>query len=597
MRVKGATVQKCLLGLALLAALAWNLVHASEIKGLELHSGATGTRAEIALDGAGEYKVLSLKGPDRLVVDLPASRLGKGVKLPAAAGIVKAVRSGQPQPGTARIVFDLAQPTAVLKPRIEQGASGPRLVLEWPGDGSEPAARVAAAPAASAPPAPAAATPSAALPAATAPAAADPAIASNAATSRLISELAARGAAGTAPAAAAGAPAQAAAVAAPSASPVAPTAQASAPPQAPLPGAVAAAPASAGQAPAAPAPGSAAPAPTAAQLAAKQALFEQAAQAPVPTTVATGVPTRIATGVPTRIATGVPTPVPGGATAATAPAPAAAPEAAPPAGATKTLKEVMRGRGMRPLIIAIDPGHGGQDPGAIGLTGKREKDVTLAIGRELARQINATPGLKAYMTRDTDVFIPLPRRAQLARQAKADMFISIHADAAENRSAKGSSVYVLSLKGASSQRARWLADKENAADLIGGVRLQQADNTLASVLLDLTQSGHMRASEDAAGHVLDGLKQVGNNHKPHIERANFAVLRTSDMPAMLVETAFISNPDEERRLTDPSHQRALARAVLTGINTYFTRQPPPGTMYAARAEAQAEQGGFGGGSP
>jgi N-acetylmuramoyl-L-alanine amidase len=263
------------------------------------------------------------------------------------------------------------------------------------------------------------------------------------------------------------------------------------------------------------------------------------------------------------------------------------------------MKDVMRGRGMRPLVIAIDAGHGGQDPGALGPSGKREKDVTLAIARELARQINATPGLKAHLVRDTDVFIPLPRRAQLARQAKADMFISIHADAAENRSAKGSSVYVLSLKGASSQRARWLADKENSSDLIGGVRLEQTSNTLASVLLDLTQSGHMKASEDAAAHVLDGLKRVGNNHKPHIERANFAVLRTSDMPAMLVETAFISNPDEERRLTDPAHQRNLARAVLDGVNTYFTRQPPPGTLYAARADATyvTADAGAGGGSP
>lgn len=244
--------------------------------------------------------------------------------------------------------------------------------------------------------------------------------------------------------------------------------------------------------------------------------------------------------------------------------------------------------GMRPLIVAIDPGHGGQDPGAMGPTGKREKDVTLAIGRELARQINATPGMKAYMTRNSDVFIPLPMRAQKARAAKADIFISIHADAAENRSATGSSVYVLSTKGASSQRARWLADKENAADLIGGVRLQKTDSTLASVLLDLAQSGHMKASEDAAGHVLGGLKRIGNNHKPELERANFAVLRTSDMPAMLVETAFISNPDEERRLTDPGYQRRLAGAVLDGINTFFTRQPPPGTLFAARAQAEAE---------
>jgi N-acetylmuramoyl-L-alanine amidase len=246
----------------------------------------------------------------------------------------------------------------------------------------------------------------------------------------------------------------------------------------------------------------------------------------------------------------------------------------------------------RLLIVAIDPGHGGQDPGAIGPTGKREKDITLAIARELARQVNGTPGLKAVLTRDTDMFLPLPRRGQLARKAKADMFISIHADAAENRSAKGSSVYVLSLRGASSQRARWLADKENAADLIGGHPLPKADNTLTSVLLDLTQSGQMRASETAASHVLAGLKDIGNNHKPNIERANFAVLRTSDMPAMLVETAFISNADEERRLSDPAFQRSLARAVLAGVDTYFQRQPPPGTLYAARAKAaEAAKGG------
>lgn len=587
MRVKGATVQKFLLGIALLAALAWNLAHASEIKGLELRTGATGTRAEIALDKNADYKVLSLKGPDRLVVDLPASSVGKSVKLPAGAGIVKSVRTGAPQPGTVRIVFDLAQPVAALKPRIEQGGSGPRLVLEWPGDGIEPKTAVAAAPA----PAAAAPTTTANAPAATV----DPSVESAAATSRLISELAARNAA--APVATTTAQMPTASVPHPAAhasnlqasnlqasNPQASNAQA---PAAQLPNNQA--PALAG---AAASPPAANPQQLAAQQAARQAVFEQAAQAPMPTTVAAGVPTRIATGVPTRVATGVPTPMPG---AATAPA-AAIPESAPPAGAVKTLKDVMRGRGMRPLVIAIDPGHGGQDPGAIGQSGKREKDVTLAIGRELARQINATPGLKAYMTRDTDVFIPLPRRAQLARQAKADMFISIHADAAENRAAKGSSVYVLSLKGASSQRARWLADKENASDLVGGVRLQQTDNTLTSVLLDLTQSGHMKASEDAAGHVLSGLKQVGHNHKPHIERANFAVLRTSDMPAMLVETAFISNPEEERRLTDPSHQRALARAVLDGVNTYFTRQPPPGTMYAARAEAQLPSpGGFGGG--
>ncbi|MDI9240349.1 N-acetylmuramoyl-L-alanine amidase [Lysobacter sp. LF1] len=546
MRVNAATVQKCLLGLALLAALAWNLAHASEIKGLELREGATGTRAEIALDRDADFRVIHLKGPDRLVIDLPASSLARGFNLPAGGvGVVKSVRTGAPTPGTARIVFDLAQPVAVLKPRIEQGGTGPRLVLEWPGDGagsSIPAATVAAQPPAATPTAndlPSSSTPSTA----TAPAV-DPAAASSAATTRLITEIVARNGAG----ATAAAPSAPASVPAPG---VATTTNST--PVAPVIG---------------PAVGAATTAP------------QLATATPKPP-----VATTIATGVPTRIATGQPTPMPGAAASAAAavesdngPAAAQAP--------VKTMKDVMRGRGMRPLIIAIDAGHGGQDPGALGPSGKREKDVTLAIARELARQVNATPGLKAYLTRDTDVFIPLPRRAQLARQGKADMFISIHADAAENRAAKGSSVYVLSLKGASSQRARWLADKENASDLIGGVRLEQTSNTLASVLLDLTQSGHMKASEDAANQVLDGLKRVGANHKPNIERANFAVLRTSDMPAMLVETAFISNPDEERRLTDPAHQRNLARAVLDGINTYFTRQPPPGTLYAARADAQ-----------
>lgn len=566
MRVSAATVQKCLLGLALLAAVAWNLAHASEIKGLELRDGATGTRAEIALDRESAFKVISLKGPDRLVVDLPSSSVSAALRMPVGAGVVKAVRTGEPSPGTARIVFDLAQPVAVLKPRIEQGSNGPRLVLEWPGDGANAgsAAVVAAGPAAvptqPAPVAPAPAatvTPAAATPTtatasttATPPASDaskfDPA-ASSAATTRLISEIVARSES---------------------------------------------APETAAKPPVTPANAPATPSSTAAVVAAPP----QAAKPPVATTIATGIPTRIATGQPTLMpgasaaAVAAATPPP---TTVQAPAVTPAPVAQAP---VKTMKDVMRGRGMRPLVIAIDAGHGGQDPGAIGPSGKREKDATLAIARELARQVNATPGLKAYLTRDTDVFIPLPRRAQLARSAKADMFISIHADAAENRAARGSSVYVLSLKGASSQRARWLADKENASDLIGGVRLEQTSNTLASVLLDLTQSGHMKASEDAANHVLDGLKRVGNNHKPNIERANFAVLRTSDMPAMLVETAFISNPDEERRLTDPAHQRSLARAVLDGVNTYFTRQPPPGTLYAARADAQYSTAEAGGGS-
>jgi N-acetylmuramoyl-L-alanine amidase len=277
-----------------------------------------------------------------------------------------------------------------------------------------------------------------------------------------------------------------------------------------------------------------------------------------------------------------PAPMPTPATAATDPIAAAT----PPAGATKTVQQLMRG-GMRPLVIAIDAGHGGQDPGARGAAGSREKDLTLSIARELARQVDATPGLKAFLTRDSDVFIPLDQRYKKARAAKADLFVSIHADAFTNPAASGSSVFVLSQRGASSQAARWLANQENAADLVGGVRLQDKDNTLASVLLDLSQSATMKASEDMASHVLSGLKRLGKTHKPQVERANFVVLRSPDVPSMLVETAFITNPDEERRLNDAAHQRALARAILDGVNTYFTRQPPPGTLYAARAEAAA----------
>jgi N-acetylmuramoyl-L-alanine amidase len=252
----------------------------------------------------------------------------------------------------------------------------------------------------------------------------------------------------------------------------------------------------------------------------------------------------------------------------------------PPASG-KTLRDLRAG--TRPLVIAIDPGHGGQDPGAIGPSGRYEKHAVLAISKELARQINATPGMRAYLVRDTDVYVERPMRARKARAAKADMFVSIHADAAENRSAWGSSVYVLSTRGASSQHARWLADKENASDLVGGVRLTR--DTLSNVLLDLAQSGHMKASQDAAGYVLDDLKRLGKTHKPQIEFANFEVLRNADMPAMLVETGFISNPDEEKRLFDPAHQRKVAAAVLGGIQAYFTRQPPPGTLFAARAKA------------
>jgi N-acetylmuramoyl-L-alanine amidase len=288
------------------------------------------------------------------------------------------------------------------------------------------------------------------------------------------------------------------------------------------------------------------------------------------------------------------------AAASVQPAPVQAAPAREPAGQApvKTVDDIARRAGLRPLVIAIDAGHGGQDPGARGANGSREKDITLKVARELARQVNATPGLKAYLTRDADFFIPLKRRYQLAREHKADLFVSIHADAFTSPTARGSSVFVLSQRGASSQAARWLADQENAADLVG-VKLQDKSDTLASVLLDLSQSATMKASEDMAGQVLDGLKRLGKTHKSSVERANFVVLRSPDVPSMLVETAFISNPDEERALNDPKHQSQLAHAILDGVTSYFSRQPPPGTLYALQAEARRGAGGasFGGGQP
>ena len=504
MRAKGTSVQQLLLGMALLAAVCWNLAHAGELRGLELNSGPSGTRAELAFDKETGFELITLANPSRLVVDLPGSRERPGMHLPAGSGLVRQVRSGQPSPGTTRIVFDLAAPVSAMHPHFEPGATGPRLVLEWPDDGIQTAAAVPVGPVVATPPRHPMTSPATEAPL------------------RSVIE-ADRGAAA-----------------------VEPDDTQSTTESAPRTFTTTTAPVIAASG-----------------------------------TVATGVPTRIATGQPTVVES------PSRATLPTGQAP------------VRTMQDVMRRAGLRPLVIAIDAGHGGQDPGAHGPAGSREKNITLAIARELARQVNGTPGLKAYLIRDADVFVPLTQRYQKARAAKADLFVSIHADACPSPDASGSSVFVLSQRGASSQAARWLASPENAADLVGGVKLQDKDDTLASVLLDLSQSATMRASEDMANQVLGGLKRLGRTHKQDVERANFVVLRSPDVPSMLVETAFITNPAEERRLNDPAQQSQLARAVLDGVNSYFRRQPPPGTLYAARADAAGNLGAISGsgGSP
>jgi len=230
--------------------------------------------------------------------------------------------------------------------------------------------------------------------------------------------------------------------------------------------------------------------------------------------------------------------------------------------------------GRRKIVtIALDPGHGGEDPGAVGKGGTREKDVVLAIAQKLKARIDATPGMRAYLTRDGDYFVPLNVRVEKARRVKADLFVSIHADAWVRPTPGGSSVYVLSSGGASSTAARWLADKENAADLIGGVNLGTQNPQVAQILLDLSTTAQINDSLKVGDSVLNELKSVYRLHKPNVERAAFAVLKAPDIPSILVETAFISNPDEERMLRSGPDQDKFAMALIGGIQRFFVANP------------------------
>ncbi len=253
--------------------------------------------------------------------------------------------------------------------------------------------------------------------------------------------------------------------------------------------------------------------------------------------------------------------------------------------APRRIEEVSRRAGQRNVVVAIDAGHGGEDPGAIGPAGTYEKHITLKVSKLLAEKINAEPGMTAVLIRDGDYFIPLRDRFEKAREQKADLFISIHADAAYSAKARGSSVYILGQRAASNEAARYLAERENRSDLVGGVKLDDKDDTLAAVLLDLSQGATLEASSQVASHVLSSLQRFGKAHKRHVERANFAVLRSPDVPSLLVETAFISNPEEERKLNDPKHRARVASAILEGVRNFFHAAPPPGTWIAANARA------------
>lgn len=249
-----------------------------------------------------------------------------------------------------------------------------------------------------------------------------------------------------------------------------------------------------------------------------------------------------------------------------------------PAGSTAKQPPGKPARTERLIVVALDPGHGGEDPGAIGPGGTQEKKVVLQIAQKLRDRINDTRvngnPMRAYMTRDKDFFVPLQVRVQKAQRVQADLFISLHADAFFTPNPQGASVYALSTKGASSAAARWMANKENAADQVGGLNVKAKDATVQRALLDMSTTAQINDSLKLGSAMLGHVKQVGKLHKPRVEQANFAVLRAPDIPSVLVETAFISNPDEEDRLNDPKYQDDLADALLRGIVAYFSKNPP-----------------------
>jgi len=249
--------------------------------------------------------------------------------------------------------------------------------------------------------------------------------------------------------------------------------------------------------------------------------------------------------------------------------PEAAPEPAPSRRRTDPAPPV-----ARMITVALDPGHGGEDPGAIGRGGTREKDVVLQIARGLKAKIDQQPNMRAMLTRDGDYFVPLHVRVAKARRVQADLFVSVHADAWIKPDARGSSVFALSESGASSSAARWLAAKENASDLIGGVNIGSHDKQIARVLLDLSTTAQINDSLKLGRAVLDELSNINRLHKPRVEQAGFAVLKAPDIPSILVETAFISNPQEEKRLSDVSYQDSMATAIMQGIQRYFAKNPP-----------------------
>jgi len=262
------------------------------------------------------------------------------------------------------------------------------------------------------------------------------------------------------------------------------------------------------------------------------------------------------------------------AAASAPPSSGSAAEPKAPTDLAATSKRKIEAKTDRLIIVALDPGHGGEDPGAIGPGGTREKDVVLQIALRLRDRINQQPNMRAYLTRDADFFVPLHIRVQKARRVQADLFISIHADAFFTDRPQGASVFALSERGASSSAARWIADKENSADLVGGINVKAKDAQVQKALLDMSTTAQISDSMKLGGAMLGEIGTVGRLHKPRVEQAGFAVLKAPDIPSVLVETAFISNPEEEAKLRSDGYQIQLADALMRGITRYFSKNPP-----------------------
>ncbi len=279
---------------------------------------------------------------------------------------------------------------------------------------------------------------------------------------------------------------------------------------------------------------------------------------------------------PAAAVPGPPASGPGTHTAPGAPDDAAASQPGPTRAAAEASKSTSKAgsRTSRLVIVALDPGHGGEDPGAIGPTGLREKDVVLAVALQLRERLNAVPGMRAMLTRDADFFVPLQDRVRKARRVQADLFVSIHADAFFTPAARGASVFALSQGGASSAAARWMANRENLADAVGGINVKVKDTSVMHALLDMSTTAQIKDSLRLGKEVLGQIGRVGRLHKASVEQAGFAVLKAPDIPSILVETAFISNPDEEAKLRDERYRSRLVEALSTGIKRYFAKNPP-----------------------